>query len=108
MIFVDGSHEYKDVKNDISVYSKFLSENGVLAVHDIHHNEYPGVNKAWNEFKIKNKFHFKEFTCKKYFFRLWNGISNKKIIILFLANSFLFENYSFEIVSNCSDFQLTP
>ena len=55
LIFVDGSHEYKDVKNDISVYSKFLSENGVLAVHDIHHNEYPGVNKAWNEFKIKNK-----------------------------------------------------
>ena len=79
LIFIDGSHEYKDVKNDLTVYSKFLSENGILAVHDLHNNDYPGVSKAWNEFKIKNKFHFKEFVCKDYFFICGIGLVTKKL-----------------------------
>ena len=70
---------YKDVKNDLTVYSKFLSENGILAVHDLHNNDYPGVSKAWNEFKIKNKFHFKEFSCKKYFFICGIGLITKRL-----------------------------
>ena len=79
LIFIDGSHEYKDVKNDLTVYSKFLSENGILAVHDLHNNDYPGVSKAWNEFKIKNKFHFKEFVCKDYFFICGIGLITKRL-----------------------------
>ena len=79
LIFIDGSHEYKDVKNDLTIYSKFLSKNGVLAIHDLHNNDYPGVSKAWNEFKIKNKFHFKEFVCKKYFFICGIGLVTKKL-----------------------------
>jgi len=78
LIFVDGSHEYKDVKNDLKTYSKFLSKNGVIAAHDIHHNEYPGVNKAWNEFKSSNKFHFKELVCKDYFFTCGMGLATKR------------------------------
>ena len=72
------SQDFEDIKLSW-LSSKFLSENGVLAAHDIHHNEYPGVNKAWNEFKIKNKFHFKEFTCKKYFFVCGMGLATKKL-----------------------------
>ena len=79
LIFIDGSHECKDVKNDLTIYSKFLSKNGVLAIHDLHNNDYPDVSKAWNEFKIKNKFHFKEFTCKKYFFVCGMGLATKKL-----------------------------
>jgi len=79
LIFIDGSHEYKDVKNDLTIYSKFLSKNGVLAIHDLHNNDYPGVSKAWNEFKIKNKFHSKEFVCKKYFFICGIGLVTKKL-----------------------------
>ena len=79
LIFIDGSHEYKDVKNDLTIYSKFLSKNGVLAIHDLHNNDYPGVSKAWNEFKIKNKFHSKEFVCKKYFLICGIGLVTKKL-----------------------------
>jgi len=39
LIFIDGSHEYKDVKKDLQTYSKMLSENGVLVAHDIHQED---------------------------------------------------------------------
>ena len=78
LIFVDASHEYKDVKKDIDNYSGMLSENGVLLIHDIHSIEHTGVNKAWNEFKDKNNFTFKELVCRKYFFVCGVGIAISK------------------------------
>lgn len=75
LIFVDGSHEYKDVKRDLENYSKLLSKNGILAVHDIHGIEYPGVNKAWMEFKKNKKFTFKEIVNKKYYFICGVGLA---------------------------------
>jgi len=36
LIFVDASHEYKDVKKDLNNYSRMLSDSGILVVHDIH------------------------------------------------------------------------
>tara|TARA_Y100000590_G_scaffold43848_1_gene46707 strand:+ start:31026 stop:31691 length:666 start_codon:yes stop_codon:yes gene_type:complete len=77
LIFIDGSHDYKDIKNDLNVYAKFLSNNGILAVHDIKHKDYPGVNKAWTEFKSKNDFKIKEISCKNYFFNCGVGIATK-------------------------------
>jgi len=77
LIFVDGSHEYKDVKNDLKNYCKMLSDHGILAVHDIHSLEYLGVNKAWNEFKRQNSFIFKEIVCKKYYFVCGMGLAFK-------------------------------
>jgi len=79
LIFIDGSHEYKDVKNDLKIYSEFLSENGVLVAHDIHNDDYHGVNKAWNEFKSKSKLRFKEFVCKDYFFICGLGLAAKRL-----------------------------
>ena len=78
LIFVDGSHEYKDVKKDISNLCKMLSNHGILAVHDIHNREYSGVNKAWKEFKLKNNFSFKEIVHKKYFFDCGMGLATKR------------------------------
>lgn len=46
-VFVDASHEYEDVKNDISHWIKKVKKGGVLAGHDF--NSYPGVTRAVDE-----------------------------------------------------------
>ena len=78
LIFVDASHEYKDVKKDLNNYAKLLSSGGILIAHDIHSLEYNGVKKAWNEFRRSAAFSFKEIVCKKYFFVCGFGIAIKK------------------------------
>ena len=78
LIFVDGSHEYNDVKKDLNNYCKMLSDDGILVVHDIHSLEFPGVNKAWSEFKRQNNFSYKEFVNKKYFYVCGVGLAIKK------------------------------
>jgi hypothetical protein len=78
LIFVDGSHEYSDVKKDLNNYCKMLSDYGILAAHDIHSLEYLGVNKAWNEFKRQNNFIFREFVHKKYYFVCGIGLAIRK------------------------------
>tara|TARA_B100001750_G_scaffold181686_1_gene150283 strand:- start:2744 stop:3409 length:666 start_codon:yes stop_codon:yes gene_type:complete len=78
LIFVDASHEYKDVKKDLNNYSKLLKSGGILIAHDIDSLEYNGVKKAWNEFKKSKNFSFKEIVCKKYFFVCGFGIAIKK------------------------------
>ena len=78
LIFVDGGHEYKDVKKDLDNYSRMLSDNGILIVHDIHSLEYTDVNKAWNEFRSENDFTYNEFACREYFFVCGVGIAISK------------------------------
>ena len=78
LIFVDANHEYVGTKKDLSNYCTMLSDHGILAVHDIHSLEYPGVNKAWNEFKLQNNFMFKEIVNKKYYFVCGIGLAIKK------------------------------
>ena len=56
-----------------------LSDQGVLVAHDIHSREYPGVNKAWNEFKKENNFTYKEIVSKKYYFVCGVGLAMKKL-----------------------------
>jgi hypothetical protein len=46
LIYVDGSHEYEDVKLDIINYMDILNSNGVMFGDDI---GWGGVNKAVNE-----------------------------------------------------------
>jgi len=78
LIFVDANHEYVGTKKDLSNYCTMLSDHGILAVHDIHSLEYPGVNRAWNEFKLQNNFMFKEIVNKKYYFVCGVGLAIKK------------------------------
>ena len=78
LIFVDASHEYNDVKKDLNNYCKMLSDDGILVAHDIHSLEFPGVNKAWSEFKRQNNFSYKEFVNRKYFYVCGVGLAIKK------------------------------
>lgn len=48
LVFLDGSHEYEDVKWECENYSKLIRAGGVLSGHD--YNIFEGVNKAVDEF----------------------------------------------------------
>lgn len=55
-IYIDANHEYKHVKNDIETYWRKVSENGILAGHDLF-GTYNGVINAVHEFAMKNRLH---------------------------------------------------
>jgi predicted O-methyltransferase YrrM len=51
LIFIDGDHTFDKVMEDFNIYSKLLSERGVVVFHDINpdhanKNEY-GVRQVW-------------------------------------------------------------
>jgi hypothetical protein len=51
-VFIDASHEYEDIKNDIIAWYPKIKEGGVLAGHDFYvegYDWYPGVKKAVKE-----------------------------------------------------------
>jgi predicted O-methyltransferase YrrM len=53
ILHIDGSHKYEDVKRDFETWSKFLTDNGVILLHDtcienLNGNEY-GVKKFFDE-----------------------------------------------------------
>ncbi len=67
VLFVDGSHEYEDVKLDLSLYSPRVKKGGLILVHDIcppDQKEYPGgiyfegVRRAFDEFVKEMGFDF--------------------------------------------------
>ena len=66
LIFIDGGHDYKTVKSDFIEYSKFLSEKGLIVLHDVKSNVVKDVPRFWNELKNKkhSKFKFKEIFKK--------------------------------------------
>ena len=43
-VFIDGSHEYKDVKADIKAWSKKVKKGGYIGGHD--YSDHEGVRKA--------------------------------------------------------------
>lgn len=47
-IFIDGSHEYEDVIEDLKVWYPKIKRGGVMAGHD--YTTYPGVKRAVDEF----------------------------------------------------------
>ena len=70
LLFIDGDHSYEGVKKDFEIYKSFVSNNGIIAFHDIvpdsfsrtgiKTNSYVGeVPKFWNE--IKKNYKYKEF-----------------------------------------------
>jgi SAM-dependent methyltransferase len=50
-VFIDASHQYEDVKNDINAWYPKVKHGGVLAGHD-YHDTWPGVIQAVDEFFI--------------------------------------------------------
>ena len=61
MVFIDASHEYEHVKDDINAWYPKVKYGGVIAGHD-YHNTWPGVIKAVDEFFI-NKLVEKSECC---------------------------------------------
>lgn len=53
-VFIDASHEYDDVKNDIEAWYPKVKNNGILAGHD--YPSWDGVTRAVNEWLLKNNF----------------------------------------------------
>lgn len=51
MVFLDGSHEYEDIKRDIDYWFERLQPNGLICGHDFN---WPGVYKA-----VMDKFFFR-------------------------------------------------
>lgn len=47
-IFIDGHHEYPNVKHDVSVWLPFLQDGGLISGHD-YSGQFPGVVKAVTE-----------------------------------------------------------
>jgi predicted O-methyltransferase YrrM len=52
LIFIDGEHGFDKVMEDFNIYSKFLSNRGVVVFHDIHPNhkfkDTYGVRQVWD------------------------------------------------------------
>ena len=52
--FIDGSHQFEDVKNEIIYISKRQKKNDVIFFDDYNKKDFPGVVKAVEEIKINN------------------------------------------------------
>lgn len=48
ILFIDGSHEYKDVKADFEAFYPHVKKNGIIAFHDIK-GKWEGVIRFWGE-----------------------------------------------------------
>jgi predicted O-methyltransferase YrrM len=52
ILFIDGSHEYEDVKADFEAFYPYVKKGGVIAFHDIK-GQWVGVIKYWDEVQKK-------------------------------------------------------
>lgn len=48
ILFIDGSHEYDDVKSDFEAFYPHVKKNGIIAFHDIK-GKWDGVIRFWSE-----------------------------------------------------------
>ena len=48
ILFIDGSHEYQDVKADFEAFYPYVKKNGTIAFHDIK-GKWDGVIRFWAE-----------------------------------------------------------
>jgi predicted O-methyltransferase YrrM len=53
ILFIDGSHEYEDVKADFDAFYPFVKKNGIIAFHDIK-GKWDGVIRFWAEVQKAN------------------------------------------------------
>lgn len=84
ILHIDGDHKYESIKNDFETWSKFLSNDGVILLHDTCVESYSG-----NEYGVK-KF-FDEIDLPKCTFTHTFGlgvISKNKQLIELIQNNF--------------------
>lgn len=72
LLFVDGDHTYRGVKQDFEMYSPFVGPGGIVAFHDIVEitMEGIGVKKFWDE--IKSQYSYREIIADPQ--QGWGGI----------------------------------
>lgn len=54
-LMIDADHSYEGVKSDFEMYRDLVSDNGIIAFHDIVNDEWPGVGKFWHEIRSQFK-----------------------------------------------------
>lgn len=59
-VFIDASHEYEDVMNDIITWFPKVKNGGVISGHD-YRGDFPGVIRAVNDFFEQKKIKFEQF-----------------------------------------------
>lgn len=52
-VFLDGSHDYKSIKNDLEIWIPKVKENGYICGHDYYGDWEAGVRQAVNEILIE-------------------------------------------------------
>lgn len=53
-LFLDGSHEFEFVLQDLNLWSRFISRGGLILVHDYYHPIQTGVSRALYKFLSEN------------------------------------------------------
>lgn len=53
LLWIDGSHLYDDVSNDLILWSKFVTQTGKIALHDST-GHYPDVSRVLQNFLVTN------------------------------------------------------
>jgi predicted O-methyltransferase YrrM/GR25 family glycosyltransferase involved in LPS biosynthesis len=99
-VFIDASHEYEDVKNDINAWFPKVKNGGIIAGHDYYvtgHDYFPGVKKAVNEIFDIAKLKFDE-GCWIY----EKSIKENKDIskVLFLGRNSKSDIWEYDFISN--------
>jgi predicted O-methyltransferase YrrM len=51
LLYIDGSHAYEDVLADFGGFFPHVVPGGVVALHDVRDETWPGVTRAWAEIK---------------------------------------------------------
>jgi hypothetical protein len=49
LIYIDAEHTYESLASDIRAWWPHLKPGGILAIHDYHDAQFPGVTKAFDE-----------------------------------------------------------
>jgi hypothetical protein len=106
LLFIDGSHRYEDVRNDILLWQTFLIAGGIIILHDYfpkdHRYYIDGVHRAVEQF-IKNSpdfigegwvdstfFASKKISQRHSFFKTFNRFNKARVFFKFLLDlSFL-------------------
>lgn len=65
LIFIDGLHEYKQVKLELERFDHFVSKNGFIVLHDYTNFAHPGVQRACDEFAASHREYkiYRWFNC---------------------------------------------
>jgi len=57
-VFIDGSHHYEDVRDDLEAWERKVQKGGIFAGHD-HNSDFPGVLRAvaerWTDGKTEQR-----------------------------------------------------